>query len=104
MQAAEQKAAFSSTFEDARVLLTLGGCCTSFVHESNFQGVTVIYSEGIYFCASAAYRGLRFVMKKSPLNSFFIFISLGFDFFIVCQRSSRSFSLYTQHTILMAFD
>lgn len=72
MQAAEQKAVFSSTFEDAGVLLTLGGCCTSsFVHESNFQGVTVIYSEGIYFCASAgAYRGLRFVMKKSPLNSF----------------------------------
>lgn len=97
MQAAEQKAAFSSTFEDAGVLLTLGGCCTSFVHESNFQGVTVIYSEGIYFCASAAYRGLRFVMKKSPLNSFFIFISLGFDFFIVCQKAQGA-SLYI-HTL-----
>lgn len=70
MQVAEQKATFSSMFEDAGVLLPLGGCCTSFVHGSNFQGVMVIYPEGIYFCASAAYRGLRFVVKKSPLNSF----------------------------------
>lgn len=68
MQAAEQKAAFSSTFEDARVLLTLRGCCTSFVHESNFQGVTVIYSEGIYFCASAGIQGAEICYEKVPIK------------------------------------
>lgn len=66
----KRKQFFFNVFEDARVLLTPSWLGIERLSSTNLSRVRVIYPEGIHFCASATYRGLRFAAKMSPLNSF----------------------------------